>query len=92
LVVNPSDIELAKNILRMKIPSATLLDDAGGSLVFSIPVLRIQELNAFFKILENKDHDEQAKTLKKIVADWGLSHTTLEEVFMKVKMSDFVMV
>lgn len=74
----------------MKIPSASLLDDSGGSLVFSIPVMRIQELNAFFKILENKDHDEQAKTLKRIVADWGLSHTTLEEVFMKVIFMKFV--
>jgi len=78
-------IEEAKEIVRDKIPSARLLDDSGGSLVFSIPVLRIQELQTFFMIIENKDdEDAQSKRLKALVSDWGLSHTTLEEVFMKV--------
>jgi len=66
-------------------------------MVFSIPISQIHELNAFFRyiivakifkkfrIIENKDDDEDSQELRRIVSDWGLSQTTLEEVFMKVK-------
>jgi hypothetical protein len=31
-----------------------------------------------------EDNDASAKELKKLIKDWGVSHATLEEVFMKV--------
>jgi hypothetical protein len=34
--------------------------------------------------MENKDTSEEALKFKSKIKDWGLSHTTLEEVFMKV--------
>ncbi len=33
---------------------------------------------------EEEKLDENDRELKKKIKDWGLSHTTLEEVFMKV--------
>ena len=37
-----------------------------------------------FRIVENKYVDDSTKEFKSKIVDWGLSHTTLEEVFMKV--------
>jgi len=33
----------------VKIPSAKIVDESGGSLMFSIPSTQIKELQAFFK-------------------------------------------
>jgi len=35
-------------------------------------------------VIEDKDKDEASARLKELIHDWGLSNTTLEEVFMKV--------
>jgi hypothetical protein len=35
--------------------------------------------------MENKSTNEDDLKFKSKIKDWGLSHTTLEEVFMKVK-------
>ena len=34
--------------------------------------------------MENKYIDDNTEEFKSKIVDWGLSHTTLEEVFMKV--------
>jgi hypothetical protein len=34
--------------------------------------------------MENKLQDETSLKLKSMIKDWGLSHATLEEVFMKI--------
>jgi hypothetical protein len=34
--------------------------------------------------MENKDKSEKAIQFRSYVRDWGLSHATLEEVFMKI--------
>ena len=36
------------------------------------------------RVIENKDKDEVSNKLRQLTHDWGLSNTTLEEVFMKV--------
>ena len=37
-----------------------------------------------FRIIENKVNDEKAVYFRSLIKDWGLSNSTLEEVFMKV--------
>lgn len=44
----------------------------------------MNELRTLFEVLEGNKLDEQKMELKKCIKDWGLSHATLEEVFMKV--------
>ncbi len=35
--------------------------------------------------MENQSEDPEWLAIKELIKDWGISHTTLEEVFMKVK-------
>ena len=49
------------------------MDIAGGSLYVSIPRTEIDDVQKFFKIVEEEK-----------IQDWGLRNSSLEEVFMKV--------
>jgi ABC-type multidrug transport system ATPase subunit len=74
---NPQEI---KKILNRDFTSAKIIDSSAGSLVISMPFDRLDEIKNFFKAIEGVN----GTTLKNIVDDWGLSNTTLEEVFMRV--------
>ncbi len=57
----------------------------GGNLYFLIPFARVMELKPFFKMIESdRQQDSNIKRLKESIADWGLSHPTLEEVFLRL--------
>ena len=58
------------------IKNAILIDKAAGSLVFGIGIEYFNDILTLIEILE------QGKEFK--VQDWGISNSTLEEVFMKV--------
>lgn len=50
-----------------------------------VGIQKYESLISFVRMLENKESvglDEYA--LKQNIKDWNVSHTTLEEVFMKV--------
>ena len=49
LVVDPDKALMAKNLLQSKIPSAKVVDESGGSIVFSVPAMKIRELQGFFR-------------------------------------------
>ncbi len=49
--------------------------------------MNLKEISEFFKIIEMKVNDERAVKFREILKDWGLSHVTLEEVFMKITKS-----
>lgn len=72
-------------------PSNKLLDESGGSMVFTVPIENISEISPLFKLIESGDSGNYYSNtnpsiieLKSLVKDCGISHTTLEEVFMKV--------
>lgn len=80
-------------------PSNKFIDDSGGSMVFSVPLSCTSEISNLFKLLEvkddnirydnfsdsNQDSDESTiNQLNSLILDVGISHSTLEEVFMKV--------
>ena len=73
----PNDVS---NIITKEFPSAKIIDSSGGSLVISIPLKCIEEIQMFFDSMEGLTNNK----LKILVEDWGLSNTTLEEVFMRV--------
>jgi len=37
-----------------------------------------------------KEKDEASQRLKSLIKDWALSHSTLEEVFMRVILCDLI--
>ena len=61
------------------IPSAHLVDSSGGNLLVSVPRTEVEDLRRFFKEVENK-----TSKINKWIEDWGLSNSSLEEVFMRV--------
>jgi len=87
LIIFP-DVDPMKisQFIKKRIPGAILIDESGGSLVFGVSIENMKQLGVFFKIMENDEIDEEqeCREFKRSVKDWGLSHTTLEEVFMKV--------
>ena len=60
-------------ILQNEIPSAKLTDISGNSLFVSIPKTQAEDAIKFFEVIE-----------KLGIKEWGLSNSSLEEVFMKV--------
>ena len=73
------------------VPSAKLLDEAGGSLVFGVPIANIQDVSPILKLMQSETNrksiekwPESLQELSSLVHDCGVSMTTLEEVFMKV--------
>lgn len=80
-------------------PSNKFVDDSGGSMLFTVPLTSTREIARLFKLLEsnqaNIQYDEDTDTyetkedpaikkLRSSIQDVGISHATLEEVFMKL--------
>ena len=82
-------------------PSSKLLDESGGSLIFTVPLTSPYEIAPLFKLIEGQNQTEDFRydantdtyqsdenpviqELKSYISDCGISHSTLEEVFMKV--------
>jgi hypothetical protein len=80
-------------------PSNKFVDDSGGSMLFTVPLSKTNEIARLFKLLEEPEdvieydeftdsyesnEDPYIKQLKSFLQDVGISHATLEEVFMKV--------
>ena len=70
-----------KAIIQSALPSLQLLDESANSLVFTT-----QGNRDFFHLFEALEGETVAdlEDLTGRVNDWGISHTTLEEVFMRV--------
>jgi len=83
----PDKQERIKAIMEVLISSAHLLDESGGSMVFTVPITSIQELSPLFKLVEQDGEPSDiplVNELRSLVKECGISHSTLEEVFMKV--------
>eukprot|EP01017_Pseudomicrothorax_dubius_P050541 TRINITY_DN9592_c0_g1_i1.p1 TRINITY_DN9592_c0_g1~~TRINITY_DN9592_c0_g1_i1.p1 ORF type:complete len:794 (-),score=85.85 TRINITY_DN9592_c0_g1_i1:221-2602(-) len=69
------------------LPHSRVFDTSAGNVLFVVPLDRLADLKVFFRVVEGKfDVNEHPKyqELKSLIIDYGLSHTTLEEVFMSV--------
>jgi len=59
-----------------KLLSAIKLDvETAGNLSYSLPHSTLQEITSFFQFMETPNN---------LIKDWAISHTTLEEVFIRV--------
>jgi len=75
LMAQPGRVHEVKQIVEKYLPGSTLIAEAGYSLVYGVAVNRT-DVVTFFEFLENQGTD--------YISDWGVSQTTLEEVFLKV--------
>lgn len=76
IVADPTRIQEAKEIIQRQVPEAHLEDDSAGALLYQLPLTSYAAIPAFVKYLET-DPD-------KLIKNWGVSQTTLEEVFLKI--------
>lgn len=90
IITAPCNVRDMIHGIKLLIPSVTVFDNSGGSIVFIVHFTQVMELQKFFKLMENclnpAEHGLDSFVLKlpALILDYGLSHTTLEEVFMKV--------
>jgi len=84
LIVDKDDINGAVAFIKKNIPSGKIIDCSGGSVLVGIPLEKKSEMQSFIKIIEDERDTSEKREFKKRIKDWGLRHSTLEEVFMKV--------
>jgi len=77
LISNASARRIVKRAIRTLVPASRLVTTNADDLVFNFSVSEFSSLKKLFAFL---NHPET----KDLVRDWGLSYTTLEEVFLKV--------
>eukprot|EP01132_Coremiostelium_polycephalum_P003057 gene3057-3825_t len=77
---SPENINEIKRFISQHIPNSKLLNESADYLNFGFP------LSTDSQILVNffKDLERLTKTSNSIIRDWGVSHSTMDDVFLKV--------
>jgi ABC-type multidrug transport system ATPase subunit len=80
LTCKVSDSAEVKAQVAQYLPNSKILDERGGSILVGVLMEEASRLVPVMRVLEGKAEGK----LKGLVNDWGVSLSTLEEVFMKV--------
>jgi ABC-type multidrug transport system ATPase subunit len=86
LVIRPDAEAEIKKLLKSTIGEYEEVSSNAGSLIVNILPKYINELSG---LLETIEMICEGPPEKKIIRDWGISHTTLEEVYLKVTGHEF---
>jgi len=70
-----------RQIVAEMLPGSELISDTGGFLVYGVQNELLPKVIPFFEFIEKNVAEDAANFL---IKDWGISQTTLEEVFLKV--------
>ena len=76
LIVSKRFQDQVKDIVQDMVPSAVLEDDSAGSLIYQFQSESISMIPRFVNYLEQNPD--------RLIKAWGISHSTLEEVFLKL--------
>jgi ABC-type multidrug transport system ATPase subunit len=80
--------EIVKKLMLALVPGIEIFDESGENIMFSVGLDNLNAIIKFFQLMERNNHDPELPPeclqLPDLIDDWGLSHTTLEEVFMRV--------
>lgn len=76
MIAKNKKTDQVKKVVSEYVPGATLEDDSAGALIYNFTVDQVKYVPEFIKYLD-KDPDD-------IISNWGISQTTLEEVFLYV--------
>jgi len=74
IVTNEVDSEAVKADIMPRVPGIKLEDDSAGALIFNVPQASLQDLPELVHYLDGKTNTK--------IREWGISQTTLEEVFL----------
>lgn len=86
LVIKPEFEKDVKKLIKEKIPSFETVSSNAGSLIINVLPKFINELATLLEIIEENSEGPEDK---KMIRDWGISHTNLEEVYLKVTSHEF---
>lgn len=81
VTARPDAIEEAKAHINELLPGANLVAETNQYLIFGLPHSHLSQIVPFFKIIE---HERSQHGKRALVSDCSISHTTLEEVFLKI--------
>lgn len=76
IVTEHERLQEAKNFVDSKAPTAILTDDSVGALTYQFPSHSIDAVPSFIRHLDEEDSG--------LIRNWGLSQTSLEEVFLRL--------
>ncbi|KAI8900097.1 hypothetical protein BC833DRAFT_583272 [Globomyces pollinis-pini] len=74
IICEPYQQQVTKDFIKSNMPTAILEDDAAGALLYNFPLNGLSSVTSLVKKL-NGD---------KMIKNWGLSQTTLEQVFLSI--------
>jgi ABC-type multidrug transport system ATPase subunit len=83
LTCSPENQETLKECVNRMLPGCELIAETGVNFVFGVQTKNLPQLVPFFKFIEENSTSDHF-----FIKDWGLSQTTLEEVFLKVTKED----
>ncbi|KAJ3287593.1 ATP-binding cassette sub- A member 1 [Borealophlyctis nickersoniae] len=75
MISDASHSDMLKQEVASRVPGASLEDDAAGALIYQFPIASTGSIPEFVRWLEGN---------ASVVKTWGISQTTLEEVFLKL--------
>ncbi|KAJ3113665.1 ATP-binding cassette sub- A member 1 [Physocladia obscura] len=78
-----SNPEEMKQKVTSSVPGAKLEDDSAGALIYQFPLSSTPSIPSFVKWLE-ENSASGVNGISGVVKSWGISQTTLEEVFLKL--------
>ncbi|KAJ3034928.1 ATP-binding cassette sub- A member 1 [Rhizophlyctis rosea] len=76
IVTDPARVNETKGVVSSRVPGVVLEDDSAGALIYQFPISSTNAIPEFVKYL---DADPDG-----LIRAWGISQTTLEEVFLKL--------
>ncbi|KAI9204486.1 uncharacterized protein BJ171DRAFT_424289 [Polychytrium aggregatum] len=77
IMVDSNNVATVKEQVQSRIADAILEDDSAGALIYQFPIASTPAIPDFVKWIE-------ANVETKVIKGWGISQTTLEEVFLKL--------
>lgn len=85
LIVENERVEEAKQRTQKLLPDIVLDTETAGNLSYSLPRAKIDDVSQFFRFVES---ELQSSEGEKLIKDWGISQTTMEEVFLRITHGD----
>lgn len=76
VVCTPENTSKVSEMIQSKMPEAILEDASAGAIIYQFPLINASKIPEFVKFLEENEEG--------YFNAWGISQTTLEEVFLKI--------
>lgn len=79
-------MEKVQGCIKEIMPSSTIINASGGSIILNLPFDKVSEMKHFVDILNNNYKSKELTSLKGMIKECGMDYTTLEEIFLKVNL------